>query len=137
MAKRAAQSALAGALLRRFAIQNSIAGEGQIKTKQSDQKKKQTGSDERHHHRGHRDDRDRPKEYFAPAPMPKAALAGQHRGRRDEQSDAAKENVDDENRLEDAVHFHPSFSRQRPTGDPMIDPYHEGIYHQIYMSQSK
>ena len=34
-----------------------------------------------------------------------------HRGRGDEQSDAAKENVDDENRLEDAVHFHPSFSR--------------------------
>jgi len=43
--------------------------------------------------------------------MPKAALACHHRGRRDEQRDAAKDNVYDENRLEDAIHFQPSFSR--------------------------
>jgi hypothetical protein len=43
--------------------------------------------------------------------MPEAAFAGEHRGRRDEQSDGAKENVYAENRFEHAVHFHPSFSR--------------------------
>jgi hypothetical protein len=44
---------------------------------------------------------DRPKEYFAPASVPKATLSRQHCGRRDEQGDAAKENVYDENRVED------------------------------------
>jgi hypothetical protein len=87
-------------LLRRFARQDSVAGEPQVEAKESDQEKKQTGSDERHHHRSHRHDGDRPEVHFAPASVPKAAFAGQHRGRSDKDSDGTKENMYPENNTE-------------------------------------
>ena len=60
--------------------------------------------------------------------MPKTAFAGEHRGRRDEQSDAAKENVYDENRIEGAFHLHRSFLEK--LGRMIYDhgPYQRGIY---------
>jgi hypothetical protein len=96
-------------LLCRFSIQDSIPGEGQVKTEKSHEEKKQTGADERHHDRGDGHAGDRPEEDLAPTPVPKAAFAGQHRGGRDEQGGTAEKNVDDESRLEDAIHFHSSF----------------------------
>jgi hypothetical protein len=61
-----------------------------------------------------------PEEHLTPAAMPRAALAGHHRGRRDEESDAPEDDVYDESHFEDAIHVQPSFSLIEADREPSI-----------------
>jgi hypothetical protein len=67
--------------------------------------------------------------------MPEAALACHHRGRGNEQSDAAKENVYDENCLEDAVHIHAFLVSESLTGANDFASIMKVYITQIYLVQ--